>query len=547
MKTIITTLPIYDKLSKQCYERARHANSNDIPDSGHGIVPIITPRHRLPSFQWNVQNDNPGEITDIQLMNTDNQSDKNYTISPSNGTYNTYTVTGSSIAVIKTTSNGSLLYGRLAADFLVTVGKLYVAQVTLAYTSGEYPFLTMGYTANPQRGNYYQLKNGVNTVYLIPQDGGPTYSGSFHVYNLNAANFTLTVNSLKESLLPLFSKGLDFTYQYGSFPGFTYDDGDYDVATISANERKLTLQKTTAAGMFGYMFREFNPNPITIGDKIYISTFLTLTSGTAPRMAIFKHAAGQVILSNVVQLVAGQNNIVLIATVSEANTRVVMYNQTGETASFAITFWYMARTSLPSLITLTDSYFQYNGETLSELLPTGNYYLKITTKNGLIYYSEWFLVTCVFGSDTGLPPTTTYSEKYLILNFHNNCDLGDILYHDGFTQTLWFESETMEPAFPTEEEGQKNGEGRFARTFARQTKKYLARTKEMPDFMVDVFNRMKLHDTIQLIDLVGDTHNVYNLEVEHEWLFEDKYYAKIDLTFDYDETVVVSGCCSNIT
>ena len=143
--------------------------------------------------------------------------------------------------------------------------------------------------------------------------------------------------------------------------------------------------------------------------------------------------------------------------------------------------------------------------------------------------------------------TRGYSEKYLTINFSNTCDLGDILYSDGFTQTVWFESETMENSYPQEEEGQKNGESRFVRTFARQVKKYLARTKDLPAYMVDVFNRMKLHNTVTLIDLVGDTNTVYNLEVEHEWLFDDKYYAKLDLTFDYDESVVVSSCCVNKT
>ena len=104
----------------------------------------------------------------------------------------------------------------------------------------------------------------------------------------------------------------------------------------------------------------------------------------------------------------------------------------------------------------------------------------------------------------------------------------------------------METSFPQEEEGKKNGEGRFVRTFARQVKKYLARTKEMPDYMIDVFNRMKLHNTISLTDLVGDTNTVYNLEVEHEWLFDDKYYAKADLTFDYEEAAIVTACCVNI-
>jgi hypothetical protein len=64
--------------------------------------------------------------------------------------------------------------------------------------------------------------------------------------------------------------------------------------------------------------------------------------------------------------------------------------------------------------------------------------------------------------------------------------------------------------------------------------------------MLDVFNRMKLHYNIELIDILGDTNDVYNLEVEHEWTDTDKYYAKIELTFDYDEAVVIAGCCNNL-
>jgi hypothetical protein len=162
------------------------------------------------------------------------------------------------------------------------------------------------------------------------------------------------------------------------------------------------------------------------------------------------------------------------------------------------------------------------------------------------YYSEWFKVDCVFGADTGLPPTLTYSTKYLIIDFSNSCNLGSLYYEGGFTQTLYLESEPMEATFPQEEEGAKNGEGQFVRTFARQVKKYLIRTGTLPDYMVDVFNRMKLHDTVELTDLVGDVNDVYNLEVEHEWLNTDKYYAKIELTFDYNEVAIVSSCCESI-
>jgi hypothetical protein len=185
-----------------------------------------------------------------------------------------------------------------------------------------------------------------------------------------------------------------------------------------------------------------------------------------------------------------------------------------------------------------DTYFAYNGGTLSSNMPCGLHYLKITMDNAKVYYSDWFDVEDVYDQ-------AGYSSKYLIITFSNSSDLGNILYSEGFIQKLWFASETMEATYPVEEEGAKDGQSRFVRTFARQTKKYLVRTGTMPDYMVDVFNRMRLHDTITLTDLVGDTNIVYNLEVETEWLFGDKYYAKMDLTLDYDETVVISGCGNN--
>jgi hypothetical protein len=206
-----------------------------------------------------------------------------------------------------------------------------------------------------------------------------------------------------------------------------------------------------------------------------------------------------------------------------------------------------AKFTLPTMIyytaTLTDGYFTYNGDTLLSNLTEGIYYLKITMDTADIYYSDWIHPTCVFGSDTGNPPTSTYSTKYLIINFSNSCSIGNIFYPTSFTQTIWFESDTLENSYPLEEKGVENGEGRFIRTFARQMKKYNTKTKAMPDFMVDIFNRLKLHDTIALTDLVGDTNTIFNLEVEHEWLGDDKYYAKIELTFDYDESVVIGGCC----
>jgi hypothetical protein len=281
-----------------------------------------------------------------------------------------------------------------------------------------------------------------------------------------------------------------------------------------------------------------------LGDVINITGTLTLNSGTAPILRVLENAT-----FTDITLVSGVNTITYTCT-ANCTIQIIIYTTTSTNFSFTgVSVTSTATGNINSyfadLPTFAHDYFMYNGTTLNNLLPVGEYYLKITMDNGKVYYSEWFIVDCVFGSDEGLPPTTTFSTKYLIINFFNSCNLGNILYN-GFVQTLYFESETMESTYPTEEEGQKNGEGRFVRTFARQVKKYIARTKQMPDYMVDVFNRMKLHDNIELIDTVGDTHNLLNLEVDHEWLFDDKYYAKIDLTFDYDESVLVSACCENV-
>lgn len=57
MKTIYTLLPIYDSTAKQDYNRTG------------AIIPIYTPRHRLPAWQYNVGATVVGAVTQIDLIN----------------------------------------------------------------------------------------------------------------------------------------------------------------------------------------------------------------------------------------------------------------------------------------------------------------------------------------------------------------------------------------------------------------------------------------------------------------------------------------------
>ena len=400
MKTIITTLPIYDKITKQCYERSKH--------SGNGIVPIICPRHRLPSFMWKDDGDGATSISSIELVSEE----------------------------------------------------FRLSDAETIFTSWASHSFDTSYTNS---GIYF---HGVNA--------------GVGVWGVVSTPFDVEIG--------------DEIRIYGFVSGAA---GGYPYAFLNSNPHDLNARTGGASLLNGV---------------IDVTLFAT---------------------------VAGTTQIT-IAGVGAINVNITTMTITKTKNIKNITSYF------PTLPALGGGYFVYNGDTLNILLDFGVYYLKITTNNGKIYYSEYFRVDCVFGDD-GLPPAALYSEKYLIIEFFNSCNLGDILYSGGFIQTLYFESETMESSYPTEEEGQKNGEGQFVRTFARQVKKYLARTKQMPDYMVDVFNRMKLHDNIELTDLVGDVHSLLNLEVDHEWLFDDKYYAKMDLTFDYDETVIIAACCENLT
>jgi hypothetical protein len=404
MKTIITTLPIYDKIEKQCYERSKH--------SGNGIVPIVCPRHRLPSFQWKDDGDGLSD--------------------------------GPWIDLISDQYDGS-------EESLASTWTVYAGSYDIFNSSGL---------------NINEAKM------LNPGDG----------INAKTDNFDVAVG--------------DIIHIRGVMSGST---GDLPVVFISSDP------------LFSQIIRN-GVQDLEFRSRVAGSVFI------------------EMIASGVMDFSFTEVTITRIKNVMDLNYIMP-----------ALPFHYWTEKYL--------DYFSYNGETLNYLLNPGLYYLRIHT--GITarpyLYSEWFRVDCVYGDDVGLPPTATYSEKYLTLTFFNTCDLGDILYHNGFVQTLWFESETIESSFPQEEEGENNGDGRFVRTFARQVKKYLAHTKQMPDYMVDVFNRLKLHDNVELTDLVGDNHKIYNLEVDHEWLFDDKYYAKLDLTFDYNEAIIIGACCENLT
>jgi hypothetical protein len=138
-------------------------------------------------------------------------------------------------------------------------------------------------------------------------------------------------------------------------------------------------------------------------------------------------------------------------------------------------------------------------------------------------------------------------NKYLKIEYWNTCDLGSIYYQGGFKPRFYLDADVGEPFYEETEDGQENGDGDFVPTFRRQIKKYLIKTGLLPEFLIDAIKRMELHDNVWLTFKTGEIEQIFNVSVEYEWAFEEKYYAMATITFDMNERIAIGSCCDNLT
>lgn len=216
-------------------------------------------------------------------------------------------------------------------------------------------------------------------------------------------------------------------------------------------------------------------------------------------------------------------------TVYQGQTITVMFFLT-ETGATNPTFS-VRSTSLGLISNEVTSAAGLNELTLTVTSPAEDAFIRISTSGTTNFNTTEILVY------------TQYACGFVTLSFSNCCNLGDLLYEDDFIQTLWIHSDNIEQSYPYTEKGQENGDGRFIPTFRRQEKQYAIRTEILPQYMIDVLHRLKMHDVMTYIDQVGDTFNVESVDVEHEWFGDDKYFATATITLDLGEAVVAQGCC----
>jgi hypothetical protein len=134
----------------------------------------------------------------------------------------------------------------------------------------------------------------------------------------------------------------------------------------------------------------------------------------------------------------------------------------------------------------------------------------------------------------------SYSEDFIRIDFHDEHDLGDIVYQDGFTQSLWLQTRlntpTHEPVLIGEEKN-----GIFIAEKIVTKYKFRIVTYCGPVQYRGLI-RLPQHDTITITDEVGFTHSpsVGNIQVNPiNWNWFDTGTVEISFN-DNSEFVWVS-------
>ena len=128
-------------------------------------------------------------------------------------------------------------------------------------------------------------------------------------------------------------------------------------------------------------------------------------------------------------------------------------------------------------------------------------------------------------------------------SYHSFCDIDPYIFSDGFIGELYLEAHIAESPEDIYEEGEENGEGEFVPSFKRGVKQYILRTGLITAQTVDLIYFLRLLTRVELTLLTGEVVEMKNLSITHEWQFEDKQEATVEITFDMDEIITKTACC----
>jgi len=140
-----------------------------------------------------------------------------------------------------------------------------------------------------------------------------------------------------------------------------------------------------------------------------------------------------------------------------------------------------------------------------------------------------------------LSPAMT-CELYKI-EYSHSCDIGGYYFSGGFEGEIYLHGHVAESPEDRFEEGSENGEGLFIPSLQRGLKQYIFRTDLVTGQTVEMLYFLSLLDDVRLIYPTGEEVSLQRLQVSHQWMFDDRREAQVELLYDLDEVLLSTACC----
>ena len=507
MKTINTILPIYDSLEKQDKNRTGTQ------------MPVLTPRFRLPAFQWKDDVDGAATVSTVELINNKGKVEAiplGY-IGWKGSPVSEVTITANGLEASRVQMNGACSLVTTTAP-LVKVGEIILTRFVLTKRV-LIPLYLQVYEDSSLAGQYL-LSEGENTIShtVITPDPSGYCKLEISIYSPNInddADFSLSdvtigypsLNYSLQALPASHALTSDVYFQYKgttlvhNLPLGTYylkitmNTGnvyysDYFVVT-DIYENQITSWTNVDFGSFTSAKEYFlyaitasgksaksNAFAVKIGTVINVKLCLIIKSGTAPNI-VLKNAAGTVV-SSVIALSAGINEKTLTST--------------------------------------------YEGDVYLSVVGAGA---------GVIGMYDVLALK-------------SYSQKFTRIDFNDTHDLGDILYHDSFIDTCFLEAKLNLPTHEVVEVGEeKNGIFITEKLVTKYKYKIIANIGRQ---LYTALMRLPQHDTITITDEVG---NVYTPKIGNIWVSQPNWIfydvCRLEIQFNDNSEFVWTSENNNLT
>jgi len=121
-------------------------------------------------------------------------------------------------------------------------------------------------------------------------------------------------------------------------------------------------------------------------------------------------------------------------------------------------------------------------------------------------------------------------NDYIIIEYSNSADFGNILYQNDFANKLYLDADVSKPEYELLEDGIENGDGEFIPTFQKWAKKYSIEFYAQ-EFLVDALTLMALHDQINVTLKNGESSNVTDIEIAYKWDSNIECWAEVTIKF----------------